>query len=95
MILFMKKHIEKILIALGTIIIVLFIINTQKNNSSLLTWESFIGFALSYSLLVPGMWIASEKMKEKRKTLSVFIKVFTIIQCFAFLRFSIAFLFNF
>jgi len=96
MILFMKKHIEKVLIAAGTIVIMLSIVYTLLNSISIVhTWEGFMGVALSYAMLVPGMWIASEKMKEKIKTLSVFIKVFTIIQCVAFLRFSIAFLFNF
>ena len=96
MILFIKKHIEKILIALGTIIIVFVIVySTVNNNSSIMNLEAVIGIALSYSLIVPGMWIASGKMKEKRKNLSIFIKVFTILECLAFLRYFIAFLFGF
>ena len=91
MILFMKKHIEKILITVGMILLMLFIVYMQKN--SINTWETFIGFALSYFLLVPGMWIVSEKMKEKRKTLSIIIKVITIIECIALVRLFIACLF--
>ncbi len=95
MIIFIKKHIEKILIALGTIIIVFVIMySAVNNNSSIINLEAVIGIALSYSLIVPGMWIASEKMKEKRKKLSIFIKVFTIIECLAFARYVIAFLFK-
>jgi len=95
MILFMKKHIEKVLIAAGTILIMFTVIYTLLNSISVVhSWEGFLGVALSYALIVPGVWIVSEKIKEKYKALSVFIKVFTIIQCVAVLRFSIAFLFK-
>jgi len=97
MILFIKKHIEIVLIALGILVLMLFAIYIVVENSKIInTWEgvAVVGFGLSYSLLVPGMWIASEKMKEKWKTLSIIIKVVTIIECIALLRFIIAFLFK-
>ena len=91
----MKKHIEKILMTVGVILLALFIVYTQKNNISISsTWEGFIGAALYYIPAVPGTWIASEKMKEKCKTLSIFMKVFTILACIALVRLFIAVLFT-
>ena len=95
MILFMKKHIEKILIALGVVLLVLFILYTQKNNiPTSNTWEALIGFALFYIPFLSGVWIASEKIKEKRKTFSIILKGFTIFACISLVGSFIAFLFT-
>ena len=95
MILFMKKHIEKILMALGVILSMLFAVYTQKNNiPTQNTWAAVIGVALFYAPFLTGAWIASEKMKEERITFSIIIKGFTIFVCFAFVISFIVFLFN-
>ena len=87
----MKKHIEIILLALGTMVIILLVFYTTLIDPSILvSWKGFIMFAISYALIAPGMWILSEKIKEKAKKISIFIKVFTIIQCLAFARYTIA-----
>jgi len=73
MILFMKKNIVKILIALGVISAGMFAVYTQKNNiPTQNTWEGFIGVALFNVPILTGTWIASERMKERRSTLSKF-----------------------
>ena len=93
MILFIKKHIVKILIAIGIISVVLFIVYTQLNNiPTKNTWAAFIGFILFYAPVLTGAWIASEKMKEKRKTFSIVIKGIIIFYCISLVGSFIAFL---
>ena len=95
MILFMKKHIEKILMTLGVILYALFAVYTQNNNiPTQNTWAAAIGIVLFYAPVLTGMWIASEKMKEKRKTFSKILKGFIIFACLSLVSGFIAFLFN-
>jgi len=95
MILFMKKHIEKILMTLGVILHALFAVYTQNNNiPTQNTWAAVFGIVLFCAPFLTGAWIASEKIKEKRKTFSIIIKGFTIFVCIAFVCSFIAFLFT-
>ena len=95
MTLFIKKHIEKILMALGVILLTLFAVYTQKSNiPTQNTWAAFIGFVLFYAPFLTGLWIVSEKIKEKRKTLGMILKGFIIFASLSVLGGFIAFLFT-
>lgn len=93
MILFMKKHIVKILIAVGVISAGLVRVYIQINNiPTHNTWAAFIGLTLFYGPVLTGTWIASERMKERKSTLSTVLKFIIIFMCIGFVSSFIAFL---
>lgn len=90
-----KEKIDKVLIIIGFVLLVLFILYTKKNNiSTSNTWEAYIGFVLFYLPLLSGVWILSNKIKEKKRRLSIILKVFICFACVSLLGSFITFLIN-
>ncbi len=72
-----KNNIEKILIALGFVLMIIYSIYTKKNNiSTSNTWAGVIGVLLYYLPILSGLWMISNKIKQKRKIISKAIKFF-------------------
>lgn len=80
-----KNNLDKVLIILGLVLFLSFGLYTKINNISTdNTWVAYLGMVICGTPLFCGLWLLSNKIRERKRAVSRIIKIFIIFYCVAF-----------